>query len=294
MPTTSPVQPESTAEPLSGVFGKVYGDIVNDRGLLPSLPDLAIRLRQAMSNPSYDVNSVARVVQTDSAVSAHLIRIANSALYRTVMPIKDVRTAIARLGVPVSRNIVTAYTIRSMFVTRSRYLAAVMRQCWRDSATTSAVASVLAARCPGFSPDRAMLAGLLQNIGTLPLLRAIDNRPKALLDLERLDATLDAYTPRIGVVLLEHWGFDEDIVDTARASGAWQRDAAPAADLADLVTIARLHALVGTPRMHEVPRINEVPAYGKLPLGELTPHESLAILDEARQEIDEVLRSLGV
>ncbi len=139
-----------------------------------------------------------------------------------------------------------------------------------------------------------MLGGLLQDIGTLPLLRAMEKRLKPGDDLDRLEATLREFSPKAGVVLLEHWGFDEDIVECARAGGNWMRNPGSSADLADVVTIARMHACVGTPRMRGMPRINEVPAYEKLNLGELGPRDSLAILDEAQQEIDEVLRSLGV
>ncbi|MEM9056722.1 MAG: HDOD domain-containing protein [Pseudomonadota bacterium] len=285
---------KTEAAPLCGVFAAVYRNIVNDRGLLPSMPDIALRIRAAMNNPSYNVSSVARVVQTDSAVSAHLIRMANSALYRTEVPITDLRRAIARLGVPVCRNIVTAYTMRAMFVTDSKALTNLMRERWRESALTSAVASVLASHCRGFSADRAMLAGLLQDIGSLPLIRAMESRIKPGDDLGRLEATLRTYTPKTGVVLLQHWGFDDDIIETARAGNNWHREIGDKPDLADVVTIARLHANVGTPRMHDCPRINEVPAYRRLELGELGPRDSLAILDCAQKEVSEVLSSLGV
>jgi hypothetical protein len=54
-----------------------------------------------------------------------------------------------------------------------------------------------------------------------------------------------------------------------------------------------LPSFVGTPKMHKVPRIDQVTAYHKLPLGELSPHMSLVLLDEAGQDIEEVRELLA-
>jgi hypothetical protein len=55
--------------------------------------------------------------------------------------------------------------------------------------------------------------------------------------------------------------------------------------------IAHLHGLVQQRSELQLPRIDEIPAFHKLALGQLTPHLSLQVLEEARQQIDE-LKSL--
>jgi hypothetical protein len=66
------------------------------------------------------------------------------------------------------------------------------------------------------------------------------------------------------------------------------RDHQPQPDYADILVMSQLHAFVATPVGKTLPRLDEVPAFRKLALGRLSPQLSLAVLDEAHQEIEEV------
>ena len=70
-----------TRPPISGMFSQIFRDVLADRANLPSMPDVALRIRAAMQRPNNSAATVARVVQSDPGTSAYLIRIANSALY---------------------------------------------------------------------------------------------------------------------------------------------------------------------------------------------------------------------
>ena len=95
-------------------------------------------------------------------------------------------------------------------------------------------------------------------------------------------------------MLLAHWGFDEPTIEVARSRKDWLRDPGPAADLADLILVARLHEGIGSAAQKEQPHINEVPAFSKLPLGNVGPDESLEILKEAESDVQDVMKMLGV
>ena len=280
--------------PVSGLFSRIYRDILADRASLPSMPDVALRIRAAMQQPAHSAVTVARAVAADPGSSAYLVRIANSVLYGGVTPIQDIEGAITRLGMETTRNLVTAHALRAMFQTRSPKLHKLMQDTWRQSARVAALSSVVATRCPGFSPDRAMLAGLMQDIGVLPLLNALEGRTQPLPDPGQIRSTIETFSPKIGAVLLEHWNFDDDFVEVARSRGDWWRSPGPDPDLADLVLIARLHSCVGTEQMSHLPLINETPAFLKLPLGEMNPDTSLAFLREAEADVKEVMRMLGI
>ena len=280
--------------PISGLFSKVYRDILADRATLPSMPDVALRIRAAMQQPHCSAASVAKALSVDSGAAAYLIRIANSALYSAVVPIQDIEKAVSRLGMDTTRNLVTAYALRAMFQTRSSALADLMRETWHESARVAALASVIAGRCQGISTDRAMLAGLFQNIGVLPLVNALEGRSGAAPDAQQVQRTIETFSPKVGAVLLTHWKFDDEIVEVARSRGDWWRNPSPTPDLADLVLVARLHNYVGTEAMQHLPLINETPAFLKLPLGEMNPDASLEFLREAESEVQEVMRLLGI
>jgi HD-like signal output (HDOD) protein len=283
--------------PVSGVFAAVYREILADRTMLPSMPDVALRLRDAVHDPRHSAASVARVIQADPATSAYLIRVANSALYGGVSTVQDVGRAVSRLGMDTTKNLVTAYALRAMFQTQSPVIAGLLAAAWRRSARTAALAALIAERCGNFESDRALLAGLMQDIGVLPLLRAIE-RLKEPPGSEAVVATVEAFAAKVGAVLLQHWQFDADIVETARSRGDWWRNPGERAELADVVLVARLHASVGQKEpglapVGRLPLINEIPAFAKLPLGKMGPQASLEFLREAESDVREMMQLLG-
>ena len=130
----------------SGFFNQVYRDIIADNAALPSLPDVAHRIRRAMQDDDHDFETIARIVQTDVGVTASLIRMANSPLYYRRQPAMDVRAAIGRLGMEGTRDYVTICAMRAMYEARSPAVRSMMQALWEQS-------SELAALSAQVSPD---------------------------------------------------------------------------------------------------------------------------------------------
>jgi HD-like signal output (HDOD) protein len=287
--------PASRTGPVSGdLCTKIYDEVFADETLLPTMPDVAVRLRAVMSDPNYDLGRVARVIQADAGVSAYLVRMANSALLRWTPPVKDVPGAVRRLGMQVTRNVVMAHALRTMFRIKTPVLIDVMEETWKRSARVAALSAVLAKRCGTFTSDRALLAGLLQDIGALPILNALDRRRPHRDQRQDVCTIVEALSADIGAMLLTRWRMDEELVAVARSRNDWLRDGSPNADLADLVLIARAHVIVASPQGGERPRLDRMPAYGKLSLGPLAPDDSLAMFSEAEADVREVEELLGV
>ena len=278
---------------INGVYFQVYREITSGDIALPGLPDVALRVRRAVADEHNDLGKVVRIIQTDPGLSAHLVRIANSPLYRTRVPAENLTSAVRCFGLEGTSNLVTSYILRSMYMSRSKVIRELLTEVWQQSVKVAAISSVLASRCRGFDPHSAMLAGLLQEIGALPLLNRLEKQKNLTMDKSELRAAVSKLTPQIGAHLLTHWGFDARYVEVARRRDAWQHDPEAPVHLADLVLMARLHSFIGTPRMHKYPRIDQVTAYAKLPLGALSPHMSLVMLDEAGQDIEEVRQLLA-
>ena len=283
-----------THPPISGFFARAYREILADRTPLPSMPDVALRIRAAMQKPNYNASTIARVITADPGICAYILRIANSSLYGAAVPINDVENAVGRLGIGATRNLVTSHALRAMYQTRSRVLGNLMHQTWARSARLAAVTAVIAGRCSGIDSDRAMLAGLLQDIGILPLMLTLENYRSPAPEPTQVFSSIDAVAGKVGVVLLKKWNFDDEMLEVARSRNDWWRDHKPEADLADLVLVARLHTLIGTQTMHELPRIDELPAFQKLNLPQSGPEASMAFLLEAESDVQQVMKMLGV
>jgi len=276
------------------IYASIYDEVFADETLLPTMPDVAVRLRAVMSDPNYDLNRVARIIQADAGVSAYLVRMANSALLRWTPPVKDVPGAVRRIGMQVTRNVVTAHALRTMFRIKTPVLVDVMQETWKRSTRVAALSAVLAKRCGVFTSDRALLAGLLQDIGALPILNALDRRRPHREQRQQVCTVVEALSASIGAMLLQRWGMDEEFVTVARSRNDWLRDGGPNADLVDLVLIARAHVLVGSPNTGERPRLDRMPAFRKLALGPVAPDDSLALFAEAEADVREVEELLGV
>lgn len=292
--TAMNVRAPSRNRPLRGLFTLAYRDIVAGKVELPSMPDVALRIRAAMQNDNTTVADVARVVAADTSTAAYLVAVANSPIYRGVARVKNVEHCIMRLGLSTTRNLVTAYALRAMFSTRSATLARVMSEIWRESARTAAFAALLAKRDGRFSPDQAMLGGLLQDVGVLPLIKILSKRPRALSEPDRLRPSLFEFGPRVGVVLLERWNFDADMVDVVRLRHAFDRDTGGPVELADLVLVARRLALVNSPHEAQLPAFESMAAFSKLALGRFSMEEKVDMLLSANEEVHEVMQLLGV
>lgn len=270
------------------VFLQIYQRLQQGELSLPSLPDIALRVREAVAKPEQSLGGIAKIVQLEAPLAAYLVSVANSPLFRGAKLVDNCQSAVGRLGLSVTANLVTSYSLNSLFTTDSPQLARALRQLWSASVHLAALSSVLARRVRGFDPDQALLAGLLQDIGALPVLANLAHKPELLADSALLAAILEHYTVPVGSLLLKHWHFDETMLSVVTSREDWLRNPGPKANLADLVLLARLHSYVGTPKMRQCPRINAIPAYSKLALGELGPDDSLQALAEARQEVAEV------
>ena len=257
------------------------------------MPDVAARIHGAMSSPNWSISTIAAIIKGDAGTTTYLLQMANSSMYGGVEPIREVDHAISRIGLDRTRALVMAHALRSMFKTRSKILGNLMRQTWKRSSRLAATCAVLAGTCTKISPERALLAGLLQDIGVLPILSVLNDYQDQLSSEEQVQGVIDRYASQVGLVLLKQWDFEADMVEVARRRDDWMRDSGAEPDLADLVLVASLNERVVEGQADGLPPLDELPAFGKFPLGDLTPEGSLDVLERQADTIREVMRVLG-
>ena len=258
------------------------------------MPAVAARIHDAMASPNWSMRTIASIIKSDVGTTTYVLQVANSPLYAGVAPARQVEQAIARLGINTTRHLVMAHAVRSTFVTRSQLLTALMRRTWQSSTRLAALCGVLAKHCSSFRPESATLAGLLQDVGVLPILHVLNKYHEKLTNEAHVSSAIDKFAPPVGTILLTRWGFDADMVEAARSRRDWLRNPHPSADLADLVLVARLHADIASGNTaHDPPRIDAVPAFNKLPLGDLEPDSTVKLLHDEEPAINDLMRSLG-
>ncbi len=268
----------------------IYKDLTDDRLTLPSLPDVAIRVGRALEDESSNAKSIARIIETDPSITAKIVKAANSAYYGGYAPVDNTPDAVVRLGMKVTHNLVLAYTLRDLFKAKSKILQRHMQQLWQHSTRVAAISYMLVRKVRELrrlNADEAMLQGLLHDIGVAAILNQAAHYPTLADSDEAIDYAIHNLRGVVGGAIMEAWRFPDEFVITAIEAETWERDTESEADFCDLIQVAQLHSYIGTERARDLPLLTEIPALQRLGIGELTPHQSLGILEAAEEQIQQ-------
>nr|WP_324258649.1 HDOD domain-containing protein [Cellvibrio fontiphilus] len=219
--------------------------IEKDQLVLPTLPEVALKVREVADDPDADIDKLTLVIGNDAALSARIIRVANSPLLRASRAIEDLRTALMRLGIQYTCNIATGLAMEQMFQATSDLVDMRMREVWSRSSEVAGISHVLCKHYTKLRPDQATLAGLVHKIGVLPILTYAEDHPALLKDSFTLDAVIEELHAPLGDLILKTWGFPEELAHIPTQHIDFQRSI-PKADYADVVTVAMLQSYLGT------------------------------------------------
>lgn len=145
-------------------------DLANNRFVLPSLPDVAIKVGLALRSEFNDAKMVARVIAIDPAISSKIIKVANSSRYAGRAEINNLEVAVARIGLEATHQLVVLFALRELFRSKNSMLNKRMRELWNHCRKVAAICLVLAQNHEHLDPDTALLGGLIHDIGTVAIL----------------------------------------------------------------------------------------------------------------------------
>ncbi len=286
-----PSENDSAAETVSvsNLLAKqLEKDLNQDRLNIPSLPEIATRVGRAIEEKSCNANTIARIIQTDPAITAKIVKAANSAFYGAQNPVGTCSQAVIRLGMTVTHSLVVNYTMRDLFQTKSKRLNRRMHDLWIHSIKVASICYVLAKRCKILNPDEAMAIGLLHDIGSAAIINQASNYLDIASNPAEVDSAIDELRAPFGSRILRSWRFSDQYITAAEEAENWMRDIEGPPDYCDILILAQLHSYVGSRKALFLPPLDQVPAVHRLILG---PRKSIAILQGANEEIEQT-RSL--
>ena len=268
-------------------------DIVTGHISLPTMPDVVIRLQKAFNDENTNAATIQNLLQSDPTISAHLLKIANSALYKGAEEIDNLQQAVVRMGMNVLQSQVMVFAAKQMFQAKSDTMKQRMQQLWKSCRRVAGFSRVMARKTGLFNPERAQLAGLLSDLGEVALLQYAQDHTDLYSDDEALEQTIHTLRPQINGMLMYSWSLGEEIITVGEGSHDWFRNHVDNADLCDLVMIARYYSYMGTEKADRMPPLNKLPAFFKIKLDELSAEDSLAFVKECQQEVELVEQMLG-
>ena len=192
---------------------------------LPSSPVVATRILELSLDPAATLNKVAETVSLDPALTAKILRIANSSLYICQSKADNLDEAITRIGLPGVLTLVLSFSV----VSRQQHNSSVgldYNLFWRRAVVTAAGARQLGELVDGAYAEDLYLAGLLQDVGMLALDRVVPQlyREHGALQCDHRQlqgaeqGALGTDHAAVGAWLLERWNLPAQLVYAVAAS----------------------------------------------------------------------------
>lgn len=218
--------------------------ILHQSGELPALPKAACHIMAVIEDPRTTATKLESALAMDQALTAKVLRIANSPFYGAVREIKTVSEAIVRLGFVAIRNWTLVTAARSVFLAPGAGM--LYQKIWRQS-VMSAMAGQLVAQVVGKAdPEAVFIGGLMQNIGQLVLARshpelfqeiltesADSGRPYHEVETEILGFDHGA----LGSLLIQEWNLSKELEDAVRWHHNFEAEDAQNAQVAAMIAL---------------------------------------------------------
>jgi len=271
---------------------EIVADVKAGKLHLPSPPEFAQSLHKAIEEERRDISYISRIIQYDPGLTTRIIGIANSPLFRGSKTIESCHAAVTRIGLSATRQYVFAFTMNNAFSAKNHLVKEKMDAIWEKSRRVAVLSFILADITPGMDKHRALMAGLIHNIGSMPVLIYADKYNEILSSPDRLNALLKHVDGKLGTFVLKRWKFDDELARIPVEIDNWYRDPSENPDYADIVNIACAYDAIGKPDFSDVPKLVDLPSFKKLPLSKQGPEGCVETLEEAEMEMGVVMALL--
>jgi len=196
-------------------------DLVNAVNGLVSLPELAINVNRMSADARFSAADIGQSIAQDPAMTARLLKIANSPYFGFPSKIETVARAITVIGTAQLRDLITATSVVDVFKELPNELIS-METFWRHSVRCAVIARSLAAYLHEPNVETFFTAGLLHDIGYLVLYRELPELSKQTLEHCRDNREIVFIVEQeiigfdhaaVGGELLRAWNLPEILVD---------------------------------------------------------------------------------
>jgi HD-like signal output (HDOD) protein len=190
--------------------------IKQDTLVLPTLPEVALKVRSAADDPDINLNQMSDIISQDPALALGMLKVANNALLGRSIKVETVPQAVTRIGLTQIKSIATAMAIEQVFVSNNDVVTLYMNKAWVKTIDIASVAISLMNiylkqnKHTPLSLDTITLAALIHNIGVLPILTEAENHPDVFANPTFLQQAIVKLSGRLGGAITRNWGFSEE------------------------------------------------------------------------------------
>jgi len=184
---------------------------------LPPMPAVAVKVLELLNDPNVNYEKLGEAISSDPAVSARMLKVANSAFYSMKRQIKTLEHAIAIVGERTLRSLVLAASLEGM----NKSYGLLEKMLWEDSMGCAIGCRILARRFSSADPEEAFLAGLFRHLGKIVMNYSDPDTYRSLAEMaysdgvstSELEGRFFTYAHAVvGAAVLDKWNFSRSIV----------------------------------------------------------------------------------
>ncbi|WP_243438398.1 HDOD domain-containing protein [Fundidesulfovibrio soli] len=209
-----PTPPEAAARPSDPRKRPSLAKLTGGSTKLATLPQVVTQTLEALKNPNFSYGYVASIISKDTALSAKLLKLVNSALYSFPEPVETIDRAVTVVGASRLTSLALGVSMISYFSDIPRDVLD-MRSFWKHCLSCGVLARLLAVTAGHPNEERCFVAGLLHDVGRLIMLK---NHPALVAQTIALAEERDI---ALAEAEREAWGFDHALLGS-RLLQAWR------------------------------------------------------------------------
>lgn len=197
--------------------------VISVTGNLPPVPHVAAKMMELVGKEDTSVRDLQKVISADPALTARILKMANSVFYSFDQKISTLSHAIVVLGFRAVQSMAIAASSRSLFVKKGAQFGLKEKLLWEHSIGV-AMGCRQVARTVGYEAEEtAFIVGLLHDIGKAVLNQVVPkkygkivekvyNEGRSFADVETEMLGFDH--SHIGALIAQKWNFDWEMVET--------------------------------------------------------------------------------
>lgn len=268
---------------------------------LYSRPNVAMEIVRLTEQPHVDASALRHCIEQDPALTCKILRVVNSSLFGLPGRVADLDQALSLLGIKPLKLLVLGFSLPDELF--AEVAARELRWYWTNTLTRAVAARLLSDQLWHQPGDEAFIAGLMEDLGTLVMLREV-GRPYAKFlagvidehcDLSALERTTLGFDHRqLSAMLLTRWQLPQKLIDAIsdpRAMAVVAQRSATQSELAQVLHLADLLSqLVGQRRLQILPELLQVGREYR----ELTAARLTELVRQLQPQVDQLAEALSL
>jgi putative nucleotidyltransferase with HDIG domain len=197
------------------------GDAAARIGELPPIPAVILEAMRLLNDPTSTVKKIQEQILLDQALTAFILKLANSALFGLRKEVVTVSYAINLMGYNTARSILIAYLSKNLYSARGN--KPIQAMLWKHSLSSAVFGRKIAGHLEKVDPEEAFISSLLHDIGKGVLLKNRTGNFEEIVrmiyienmsSIEAEGRVLGFTHVEAGYVLMKNWRFSDTIVET--------------------------------------------------------------------------------